>query len=486
MKNKNSIILFLILFIYAIIALLFAGKQGFWHDEIYTLTFMKGISAYNFEGSALFAINHEFQISYCKYLLGQDNFLLNFPIQILHEGHPPLYFLFLKVWSLCFGCTEVSLRGFSLFTGILSMIVLFSTFKENFKDKFTAWAILICLVFNPYLFYYFTEARMYSLAFLFATIVFKYWVRLKKSNYSLILDLFIFCLSATALLYTHYFGIFFIFTLFLIQLTKNGINKKLLYFIIPILLFLPWSFVVKSQLGFHDVHWTDGAFTFIDSFKGYVESLLSMFFSPMSQIRDFEALLGIFIIFVFYMWGYKLTHKLYLLSILFLYFIQIFLFDLIFDKHTIIVSRYYIFILIFIYWLISQGIKNINKTLLLVFLVTYCLIASTTIYEIYTSKRSQKQMYKELAYYIDIHHKPKNTIIVVEPKDAMIWGLAYYLEKDFRIVSANENKANQMNNDRKYIYIDEMLGFKFMENHLNNAEQQQKKLIPFVGLNLYE
>jgi hypothetical protein len=34
--------------------------------------------------------------------------------------------------------------------------------------------------------------------------------------------------------------------------------------------------------------------------------------------------------------------------------------------------------------------------------------------------------------------------------------------------------------------VDEMLGDKFWEGHLNNLEQEKLKLVPFVGVFLYE
>ena len=36
---------------YLFLGLNYSARQGFWHDEIYTLTFLKGVSVYDFEGS---------------------------------------------------------------------------------------------------------------------------------------------------------------------------------------------------------------------------------------------------------------------------------------------------------------------------------------------------------------------------------------------------------------------------------------------------
>ena len=95
MKGVEKIILSVLLLIYLSLSLVYANSQGFWHDEIYSLTFLKGISAYEFVGSTLNGIQGQVKVSYLQQLLLEDHFIENFYTQILHEGHPPLYFLFL-------------------------------------------------------------------------------------------------------------------------------------------------------------------------------------------------------------------------------------------------------------------------------------------------------------------------------------------------------------------------------------------------------
>ena len=152
MINNQKIIFLILLFCYAIIGLVYSNSQGFWHDEIYTLTFLKGISAYTFDGNTLSTITEAFPIHYCKDILQNDNFISYFNIQILHEGHPPLYFLFLKIWASIFGYSELALRSFSLISGLLSIIVLIRILRDYYKSKFTFWIILLLVLFNPFYF----------------------------------------------------------------------------------------------------------------------------------------------------------------------------------------------------------------------------------------------------------------------------------------------------------------------------------------------
>ena len=93
-------------------------------------------------------------------------------------------------------------------------------------------------------------------------------------------------------------------------------------------------------------------------------------------------------------------------------------------------------------------------------------------------------MYKELASYIDSKYDSKNTIVVVEPGGPIFWGLSNYLKNDFSIISA-EYLIN-VDTTKTMIYVDEMLGDKYWENHLNTETQKKLELVPFVGVYLYE
>lgn len=485
MQNKQNFILLMLLFFYGLLGLIHSNNQGFWHDEIYTLTFLKGISAYTFDGNTLSSFINAFPIQYCKDILQKDNFLSNFHIQILHEGHPPLYFLFLKIWSNIFGYTELALRSFSLISGLLSIKVLFSILKDNFKSKFTNWTILILVLFNPFLFYYFTEARMYTFAFLLAILCFKYWLKYQEHKIFKYYDFLYFTIASVALLYTHYYGVFFFVALGIYDLIKNGLSYKLLNYSIPIIIFSPWIFIIKQQTEFHKIHWTDGSLSFYNSAIGFGKGLISLFFSPMSDARNYEILFAIVIsLTLLYFLANTWKQRLVYTTIGFLYFFQIFFFDKVLNHHTIIVPRYYIFILIFFYWAIAKAIENSPKIIILIFTFAYCVIAGVAFYQIYTLSLAPKQMYKELASYIDSKHDSKNTLIVVEPGGPIIWGLSYYLKNDFNIISAEQFKT--ISTSKKIIYVDEMLGDKYWENHLNTENQKKLKLVPFVGVFLYE
>ena len=381
---KDKYIIIIVLFFYTLLGLIHSNNQGFWHDEIYTLTFLKGISAYTFEGNTLSEYTDELPVYYCKQILDTDNFIQNFPRQIIHEGHPPLYFILLKGWSNIFGYSELALRSFSLVSGLFSIMVLFGLIKRYFKNRNAIWIILLIL-FNPFLFYYFTEARMYALAFFLATLCFKYWLKFKEQKEWKSYDSLWFTLSALALLFTHYYGLFFLLSLGFYDILKNGFTFRLISYSIPIIIFSPWIFIIRLQTEIHNIHWTDESLSFVNSSMGFGKGLISLFFSPMSDSQNYENLFAIIvgIIIIGYIsskWKYRLQNIL----VFVVYFSLIYTFDLILNNHTIIVSRYYIFILIIFYWGIVKAIDNAPQKIGLSFIIIYFILGGLAIYKIYS------------------------------------------------------------------------------------------------------
>jgi uncharacterized membrane protein len=76
------------------------------------------------------------------------------------DFHPPGYYLFLKLWSVLFGVSEVSLRTPSI---IFSIIAGWFVYQITllYSSRNTAWWASAFFLFNPLILYYSQEARMY-------------------------------------------------------------------------------------------------------------------------------------------------------------------------------------------------------------------------------------------------------------------------------------------------------------------------------------
>ena len=75
-----------------------------------------------------------------------------------HDFHPPLYYLFMKLWTNVFGYSEIALRMPSVFFSLMTGYVVYLIGG--------IWAVLFFL-FNPLIVYYSQEARMYMMATFF-------------------------------------------------------------------------------------------------------------------------------------------------------------------------------------------------------------------------------------------------------------------------------------------------------------------------------
>lgn len=153
------------------------------------------------------------------------------------DFHPPLYYLFLKLWATIFGVSEISLRFPSIIFGCGTIIFGYLIGKHLLSKKAGLVAALLTSL-NPLLVYYSQEARMYSLAtFLVSGAV---WFTLKKKPFW-----FVFFLSAS--LYTDYLPWLMLPVYFLVAENKRAILKWTGIAIISIIPWLPFLFGQMSN-----------------------------------------------------------------------------------------------------------------------------------------------------------------------------------------------------------------------------------------------
>ncbi|MDO8497604.1 MAG: glycosyltransferase family 39 protein [bacterium] len=95
--------------------------------------------------------------------------LLDIPTKFsIHDFHPPLYYIFMKVWTNVFGYTEVALRMPSVIFSLLTGWFVYLIAKKIQKVDVSLWAVAFFL-FNPLIIYYSQEARMYMMSTFFVT-----------------------------------------------------------------------------------------------------------------------------------------------------------------------------------------------------------------------------------------------------------------------------------------------------------------------------
>ncbi len=146
------------------------------------------------------------------------------------DFHPPLYYLFMKLWTSIFGYSEISLRFpsilFSLATGYIIFHYLNTNYKGNVKYMRSRplnvpnniWAAALFL-FNPLIIYYSQEARMYSMVSFFLTLALLEVLKHKKFT-------FLASLASIISILTFYPSLFFIIALHLYFSLKKRFKES--------------------------------------------------------------------------------------------------------------------------------------------------------------------------------------------------------------------------------------------------------------------
>ncbi|MFN7160965.1 MAG: glycosyltransferase family 39 protein [Candidatus Gracilibacteria bacterium] len=181
--------------------------------------------------------------------------------KVIHDVHPPLYYLLLKIWSIFWGSDTFSIRSFSMLLHVLSLFLFFHIAKF-YLDKIAYLATAVFAL-SPFFLGYATEARMYTLLCFFvfagALLLFRFQYQQKK-YITLILSSICFALGAL----THYFGLLAFASAFFFICTENkntffskrSLTQVLLLLIPFFILFLPWLPFLLGQLnGLNSFGW---------------------------------------------------------------------------------------------------------------------------------------------------------------------------------------------------------------------------------------
>ena len=162
---------------------------------------------------------------------------------VSRDTSPPLYYLLLHTWMKFFGTNEVSIRSLSFLFFLGTVITVFFVGKLLWDQK-TGLLAAVLTLFNPFLFNYAFEGRMYTLLALTSTLSVYFFLKKNRPG---------FILFTVAALYTHHFSLFIIVFLFLwrlIEIPKKSVGqiiRSFSDFFIVGLLYLPWLYPLYYQ-----------------------------------------------------------------------------------------------------------------------------------------------------------------------------------------------------------------------------------------------
>jgi mannosyltransferase len=130
--------------------------------------------------------------------------LSEIPGLLAYDGSPPLYYVLLHGWIRLFGTSETAIHALSLVVSTVTVPAALWAGWSLFGRR-VGWLLAGLVAFSPYLSYFATEARMYSLVVLLAlaaTASFLHAFAFGRRRH-----LWVFAVSLALLLYTHNWGL---------------------------------------------------------------------------------------------------------------------------------------------------------------------------------------------------------------------------------------------------------------------------------------
>ena len=178
--------------------------------------------------------------------------IASIPGLLVRDGSPPLYYLLLGLWTRVFGTGEVATHSLSLLIAVATVPIAFWAADRMFTRR-TAWFTAAFASLTPFVTYFAGETRMYSLVVvesILCCVAFSaaFVERRPRGPWW-------FALTLTALVYTHYWGLYAAFGAALacgfiaVFGDRRGLPQAwLIGFGVPALAFLPWLPTFLGQL----------------------------------------------------------------------------------------------------------------------------------------------------------------------------------------------------------------------------------------------
>ncbi|CAN5160226.1 hypothetical protein BH09PAT3_BH09PAT3_4420 [soil metagenome] len=163
------------------------------------------------------------------------------------DVHVPLYHVLVHFWIFYFGDSVVAVRSLSLLFFLLTIPVIFAIARQLLPLRWALFAVIL-FSFSPFMDWYASEARMYTLLVLIASLNQFFFLKITRKNKGWIG----FALTALVGAYSHYF---FLFTLaaqgiyFLLRhryYARRSLQKMIAIAVLVLLALSPWLYYFRS------------------------------------------------------------------------------------------------------------------------------------------------------------------------------------------------------------------------------------------------
>lgn len=158
---------------------------------------------------------------------------------VAKDTSPPLFYIISFIWFRLFGSSEIAIRSLSFIFYLATIIFIYLIAKKLFGKAAAVFSAVLTF-FNPFLFPYAFEGRMYYSLLFFVVLSFYFLIKKNRLGY---------IIGITLSLYSHHFSVFAIFAQFIWRIiTKEQPFKKIIQdYLIAAVLYLPWLYPLYLQ-----------------------------------------------------------------------------------------------------------------------------------------------------------------------------------------------------------------------------------------------
>lgn len=173
----------------------------------------------------------------------------------VHDVHPPMYYMILKLFTYIAGNSIIALRIFSVICTALLSLLGFTHIRKDFGEK-TGLFFSILVYILPCTYVYSLQIRMYTVTPLLVTLAGIYGYRLvkeiKDGNKPSVKNIILFVLTSVTGAYCHWYGLVCVGIINLIMLfaiMKDNIKLWLCMGIAQTVLYIPGFLIFMRQAG---------------------------------------------------------------------------------------------------------------------------------------------------------------------------------------------------------------------------------------------
>ena len=167
-----------------------------------------------------------------------------------HDGAPPLYYVALHFWMKVAGTSDFSVRALSGLFSVATLPLVFIVARRLWNLRTAAIAVAVTAI-TPYAIYFATETRMYSLVMLEVALFLVIWTGpWRTHDYGRMAAL---ATVGAAMLYTHYWSLYFLATVALWSLVRSGRGSaaryvpRLVSLAFSLVAWIPWLSIFNEQ-----------------------------------------------------------------------------------------------------------------------------------------------------------------------------------------------------------------------------------------------